>query len=346
MSESASRFTIEQLQDFVAEVLEAAGASSGDAAVVAAEVVDAEARGYESQGLMRVPSYVNAARSGETRSPTSLVLLRESVSAVTWDADFGWGHVAALRAMDECVTRAREAGSCIGVIRNAGHIGRLGYYVEAAAERGAIGFIACSGNMSSATVAPWGGRDPRLSTNPLAVGFPYPGGDHVSIDISTTQAARGKVLVALAKGESIPETWALDASGVPTSDPKHALPPHGTLAPLGGHKGYALAIAVELMCGALGGDYPPAESTVFVAAFDVAALTTEGEYAQAVATADELVQTSALRPGFDEIRLPGAGGAARRRTAQADGIRLTPQIWDALVAAAESVSVVPPSVPV
>src|SRR5439155_9557445 len=124
-------------------------------------------------------------------------------------------------------------------------------------------------------MAPWGGREPRLSTNPFAIGFPYPDGDHVVIDISTTQAARGKVLVAAAKGEAIPETWAFDARGIPTTDPTQALPPHGTLAPLGGHKGYALGIAVELLCGGLGGEYPPAESTVFVAAFDIASVTTD-----------------------------------------------------------------------
>jgi LDH2 family malate/lactate/ureidoglycolate dehydrogenase len=244
VSAPAGPFALERVQELVAEILAAAGASVDDAAVVAHEVVDAEARGYESQGLMRVASYVEAARAGVTRSPTTLRLLRDAPSAVTWDADFGWGHVAALRAMEECVGRASRTGSCVGVVRNPGHIGRLGYYVEAAAERGAIGLVACSGNPASATTAPWGGREPRLSTNPFALGFPYPGGDQVVVDVSTTQAARGKVLVAAATGQSIPETWAFDAAGRPTTDPEQALPPHGTLAPLGGHKGYALAVAV------------------------------------------------------------------------------------------------------
>jgi LDH2 family malate/lactate/ureidoglycolate dehydrogenase len=326
----------------VTAVLVKAGVAPGDAAIVAAEVVDAEARGYEAQGLMRVSQYAKGAQSGSTASPTSLEQLRESPSAVSWDAGNGWGHVAAYTAMTECARRARETGACIGTIRNVGHIGRLGYYVEVAAELGVIGFIACSGNMTSAVAAPWGGREPRLSTNPFAYGFPNPSGDPVVVDMSTTQAARGKVLVAAATGATIPETWAFDAEGDVTTDPNRALPPNGTLAPAGGHKGYALGIVVELLCGGLGGTYPPEESTVFLAAYDGAHLTTPGQYAGAVAAIDELMRSSALRPGFDAIRLPGAGSAERRRLSARDGVKVAPEIWEAVCSTARSVGVEPP----
>jgi LDH2 family malate/lactate/ureidoglycolate dehydrogenase len=258
---------------------------------------------------------------------------------VSWDAHDGWGHVAALRAMEECVRRARETGACVGVIRNVGHIGRLGYYVDRAAEASAIGFISCSGNESSATMAPWGGREPRLSTNPFAWGFPNPGGDNVVIDVSTTQAARGKVLVAAATGREIPSTWAFDAEGLETTDPHRALPPNGTMAPLGGHKGYALAIAVELLSGGLGGPYPPPESSVFVSAYDPLHLTSEDEYRHAVAELGSLVGSSAPRPGFDAARLPGAGAGERSRRARTVGIRLRPEIWAGVVGAGASVGV-------
>ena len=245
--------------------------------------------------------------------------------------------------MKECARRARETGACIGTIRNAGHIGRLGYYVELAAELGVIGFIACSGNITSAVAAPWGGREPRLSTNPFAYGFPNPGGDAVVVDISTTQAARGKVLVAAATGTAIPDTWAFDAAGDVTTDPNSALPPNGTLAPAGGHKGYALGIVVELLCGGLGGAYPPAESTVFLAAYDGPHVTTPAEYAAAVSAVDELMRSSALRPGFDSIRLPGAGSAERRREAVRGGVTVTPEIWETVCSTARSVGVAPPA---
>jgi L-2-hydroxycarboxylate dehydrogenase (NAD+) len=341
VTDTAPRRSVEQVERFVADVLTAAGADRGDATVVANEVADAEARGYEAQGLMRVPSYVAAARS--TASPTTLEVLHSSPSAVAWDAHDGWGHVAALHATEECVRRAKETGSCFGVIRNVGHIGRLGYYVEAAAELGAIGFIACSGSPASAMMAPWGGREPRLATNPFAYGFPYPGGDNVVIDVSTTQAARGRVLVAQATGSQIPDTWAFDAAGEPTTDPHTALPPNGTLAPLGGHKGYALAVAVELLCGGLAGPYPPPDSGVFVAAFDPTHVTTQDEYAAAVGALDDDVRSSALRPGFDAVQLPGSGAGSRKRRALAEGMVVTPEIWDALVQAARATGVdVPP----
>lgn len=340
-----ARVGIDALEGFVERTLVAAGAATQDAARVAHEVVDAEARGYEAQGLLRVPSYVGWMRDGAIASPTSLRVLRDAPSALAWDAGDGWGHVAAWQATEECVRRAAQTGACFGVIRNVGHIGRLGYYVERAADLGAIGFISCSGGPSSATMAPWGAREARLSTNPFAFGFPYSDGDHVVIDVSTTQAARGKVLVAAATGSAIPETWAFDAEGRPTTDPNRALPPDGTLAPLGGHKGYALAVAVELLCGGLGGAYPPPESAVFVAAFHPEHVTTAADYAGAVRAVDDLVRSSAPRPGFDGARLPGSGSGARRRAAEADGMTVLPELWERVREAAASVGVDAPPHP-
>jgi hydroxycarboxylate dehydrogenase B len=331
---------IDRLRAHVGAMLTAAGATAADAAIVSDEVVDAEARGYEAQGLLRVPSYVQAVRSGETRSPATLAMLRDAPSAIVWDAGHGFGHVAALQAMEVCVERAKATGSCIGVIREPGHIGRLGYYVERAAAQGAIGLIACSGGPASAVMAPWGAREARLSTNPFAFGFPGPA-DPVVIDISTTQAARGKVLVAAAMGEPIPEGWAFDASGSPTTDPEAALPPEGTLAPLGGHKGYALAVVVELLCGGLAGSYPPAESAVFVAAFDVASLTTAAEFGGAVQALDELVRSSAPRPGFDGARLPGAGSGERLRAARVHGLRISAPLWEAVCETGRALGIEP-----
>jgi LDH2 family malate/lactate/ureidoglycolate dehydrogenase len=335
----SGRWSIEGLERFVAAILVGAGASPDDAAAVADEVVDAEARGYDSQGLIRIPSYVAAATSGATHSPTRLECIRDSPSAVAWDAHHGWGPVAALRATEECVRRARAGGSCSGVIRNVGHIGRLGYYADAAADLGAIAFIACSSGPSMAMMAPWGGREPRLSTNPFAFGFPRAGDDNVVIDVSTTQAARGKVLLAAATGREIPDTWALDAGGLPTTDPQQALPPNGTLAPLGGHKGYALAVAVELLCGGLAGSYPPEGSAVFVAAYDPTHLTTGEEYANAVETLGASVRSSAPRAGFQAARLPGSGSGERKREARREGIAVSEEIWQAMTTAATSVGV-------
>jgi LDH2 family malate/lactate/ureidoglycolate dehydrogenase len=332
---AAGPFAPDVLRDFVQAMLVAAGASADDAAIVADEVVDAEERGYESQGLVRVPSYVQLGRSGQARSPSEPFVLAETPATLALDARSGWGHVIALDAMHRCVAKARESGACVAAVRNLPHVGRLGYYVEAAATEGMIGVLAVSGGTAAATMAPWGGSEPRLSTNPLAIGFPNPDGAPVVTDISTTQAARGRVLVAAAAGKPIPDTWALDADGNPTTDPAQALPPAGTLAPLGGHKGYALAIAVELLCGGLGGPYPPPQASGFVAAIDPEALSPGGGLAAAVRIATAAMGSSALRAGFDEVLMPGTGGARRKAKAREDGVYVVAEVWESVRATAD-----------
>ncbi len=285
---------------------------------------------------------MESARNGTTRSPTLLELISDLPAALAWDANHGWGPVALTEAMAACIARAAQTGSCIGVIRNVGHIGRLGYYAEAAAKAGVIGMISCSGNPGNAVQAPWGGRDARLSTNPLAFGFPHSGGDDVVVDISTTQAARGKVLLAAASGQPLPEGWAFDRGGAATTDPATALPPNGTLAPLGGHKGYALAIAVELLCGALAGAYPPEQSAVFLAVIAADKLAGRDEYAASVSAVEAAMVSSEPRPGGESVRLPGAGAAERRRRAQQDGIRVASRVWHDACTVAASLGVAPP----
>ncbi|HET7263640.1 MAG TPA: Ldh family oxidoreductase [bacterium] len=338
----AGPFSPASLRTFFASALDAAGLVPEEAAIVADVLIEAEERGYDSQGVMRLPSYLDLARGGGLRSPARLDVRREAPAAFSVDAHDGWGPVVGLRVMQMCVERARQTGVCVASIVHLGHVGRLGHYVEAAARENLIGIFALCGNPGSATMAPWGGREPRLSTNPLALGFPRPGGDPIVVDISSTQAARGKILLAAARGEPIPDSWAFDGDGYPTTDPKRGLPPAGSLAPLGGHKGYAIAVAVELLCGGLAGEYPPKSAGVFVAAINVAAVTNPDDYAYAAGEVDRRMQSSPLRPGFDEILLPGAGSARRKRAAERDGIRVPAVVWRAVVEAAGRVGVVAP----
>ena len=337
-----ARYSVQALRGFTTSALSAAGLDAGEAKIVADVLVEAEERGYDSQGLMRLPSYLTLAREARLRSPLRLEVRRESPAALSIDAHNSWGAVTGLKVMQMCVDKARDNGACVASIVNVGHVGRLGHYVEAAAQEGFIGLIALSGNPSTATMAPWGGREPRLSTNPLAIGFPHPSGDPVIVDISSTQAARGKVLLAAAKGESIPDNWAFDSEGSPTTDPRRSLPPAGSLAPLGGHKGYALAVAIELLCGGLVGEYPPRSGGVFVAAVNIAALSDPDDYAHAVAEIDRSMRSSPLRPGFEEILLPGTGSARRKRIAERDGVQIPSGVWRNIVDAAAEVGVGPP----
>jgi LDH2 family malate/lactate/ureidoglycolate dehydrogenase len=340
MHSPAGPFAGDELRALARALLEASGVAAADATIVAEEVVDAQERGYDSQGLVRLPSYVGWARDGSIRSPARATVVASTPATLTIDGGFGWGHVVTLRAMEQCIERARETGACIATVRDVPHNGRLGWYVEAAAAAGMIGFLAGSGDPGSATMAPWGGREPRLSTNPFAIGFPNPrGGAPVIIDISTTQAARGKVLLAAANGEALPDGWAFDADGQPTTDPDRALPPDGTLAPLGGHKGYALAIMVELLCGGLGASYPPTEGALFVATIDPTAVTTAEAFAAAVADVEASMASSAPRPGYHEVLLPGAGSARRTAVSAAEGVHVAAPVWADISALADELGV-------
>jgi hydroxycarboxylate dehydrogenase B len=338
----AGPFSPASLRRFFASAFSAAGVVPEEAAVVADVLIEAEERGYESHGVMRLPSFLDMARGGALTSPARIDVRREAPAAFSIDAHDGWGPVVALRVMRMCVERARETGVCVATVVHLGHVARLGHYVEAAAHEGLIGLVALAGNPASAAMAPWGGREARLSTNPLAIGFPYPGGDPVVVDMSSTQAARGKIVLAATKGESIPDTWALDGDGYPTTEPKRGLPPAGSLLPMGGHKGYAIAVAVELLCGSLVNEYPLASEGMFVAAININSLTTAESYAGAVTAVDRHMRSSPLRPGFDEIVLPGARSARRKRATERDGIRVPAVVWEKVVEAAGRVGVVTP----
>ncbi len=327
------------LTGLLEQVFAASGVDPEEARLVAAHVVDAEARGYVSQGLIRVPAYVKWARAGQITPRTTLTIEQETAATLVVDAHNGWGHVAAIETMRRCIERAKTSGVCLAVVRNTKHIGRLGYYVEAAAAQGMIGLIACSGNPASSWVAPWGGVRPLFGTNPIAIGFPRRDGPPVVVDVSTTQGARGNVLLAQKLGQPLPEGWAFDAAGNPTRDPQNALPPHGTLAPLGGHKGYALAVAVEILCGVLAGLWPPDPSANFIGAIRVDAFLPLDTYYESLTGLAGAIKTGPTRPGFDEIFLPGEGSARRRRRSDAEGVRVSPELWQEITGVARELGV-------
>ncbi|MDR7422207.1 MAG: Ldh family oxidoreductase [Armatimonadota bacterium] len=320
-------FPLGPLTDLIERLFLACGLEAREAAVVARHVVDAEARGSRSQGLIRVGPYAGWARSGRVPPGAPLTVERDGGAVLVLDAHAGWGHPAALRAMELCIERASRTGVCLAAVRRMGHIGRLGYYVEHAARQGAIGLIACGGSSTTGSVAPWGGVAPIFGTNPIAIGFPRDDGPPVVVDVSTTQAARGTVMLAQKTGEPLPDGWAFDADGRPTRDPLRALPPHGTLAPLGGHKGYALALAIEILCGVLPGLWPPEASGNVVGAIHIEAFLPREAYGHALGELAARVKRGPTRPGVDEILLPGEGSARRAAASAARGVTVAKEVW-------------------
>jgi (2R)-3-sulfolactate dehydrogenase (NADP+) len=234
-----------EAQSLAAALLEAAGASAEDAAVVASSLVAAERAGHAGHGLSRLPGYVGRLRAGGTVSGL-WELVRSAGAVESYDGHAGLGHVHLELATQRAAALAGEHGiGAVGVSRS-NHAGALGLRARQLADRGLVGLLFTN---APAVLAPPGGARAVLGTNPIALAAPLPDGPPLVCDLATAQVSRGHVMRAAQEGRAIPEGWALDAAGAPTTDADAAL--NGTLTPLGGAKGFALALVVEVLTGAL-----------------------------------------------------------------------------------------------
>jgi uncharacterized oxidoreductase len=239
-------------------LLERAGASAGDARVVMEHLVDASAMGLHSHGVMRVPQYLAEIASGTIDPKAAPAITRNARSRLQVEGRRSFGQVVGMRMVEALIPVARETGIAMANGRHLGHTGRVGAYPEALAEAGLVGLAVCNGAPSGHWVAPFGGRDGRISTNPIAVGWPVEGGAPVVADFSTATTAEGVIRVLRDRGETAPEGFLRDAEGNPTRDPNvlYAVP-KGAIQPLGGALGYrgtALALLVEVLTTLLNGD--------------------------------------------------------------------------------------------
>lgn len=288
-------FDPDRLRDLAARLLAAAGASAEDALVVAAHLVDSNLAGHDSHGVGMLPQYVRAIGTG-VLDPRAHALLEDRGGAVlAADGRKGFGQVVAREAVAAAMARARDTGVAVVALRNAFHVGRVGTYGEQAAAAGlaSVHFVNVVGH--GPLVAPFGGSDARLSTNPFCVAIPGPAGaPPFLLDFATSVVALGKVRVALDRGVPLPPGQLLDAAGGPTTDPAAMFSePRGAILPFGLHKGYGLALACELLAGALGG----------------------GGTLPTVAHEPERITNNMLSFVLDPARLPGAEGAAEEMAA-------------------------------
>lgn len=250
--------SIQELRTLVETALTQAGASSAQASATALALVAAEASGLPSHGLSRVTMYVAHLKAGRVVGDAVPVIKNQRASAVLIDAGNGFAFPACRLAIDEAIARAAQTGIAIATVTNSHHFGMAAYHLDAVANAAMVG-IAC-GNSPAAMPAA-GGKRPIFGTNPIAAIFPRDGQHPVSIDLSLSEVARGKLMVAAKKGESIPLGWALDADGNPTTDPKKGMA--GSMLPMGGVKGAMLALMVELLVTTLTGAHFGAEADSF-----------------------------------------------------------------------------------
>jgi (2R)-3-sulfolactate dehydrogenase (NADP+) len=279
--------------------------------------------------MSRVPFYCGMLRKGRAEGQAEPSLVADRAAACLIDNHDGLPYVSVQWAVEEAMQRARRNGIGFAGIRNSAHVGVLGIHLLPLARAGLVGFAFTN---SPAAIPPWGGKKPLFGTNPVAAVFPRGNEQPIVIDLALTTVVRGRIMMAMRKGERIPDGWALDRDGRPTNDPKEAIE-HGSLFPIGGAKGAMLALMFELICAALTGSAIGPEADSFFSeegnkprigqafiAIDPGALAGTEKYLERAATVVRTMLADA------EVRLPGARRFAAEKSARSQGIEVPDEL--------------------
>ncbi len=350
MSEQTYTVQEEGLRLFCTALFMSEGVPEDEARITADVLVEANLTGVDSHGVSRVAAYMERLRRGGNRKVAKVDVLADFPAGATWDANGSLGQVVAYRAMLAAMDKARSVGVGFVAVRHNNHTGANAYYARMAAEGGLIGLIAGNG---PPMVAPWGSASPFFSTNPLSFGVPAGEERPVVIDMATSVSARGKIILAAKNGAEIPLGWAVDKEGNDTKEPAAAL--KGVLLPFGGHKGYAVAVMVEVLAGLLSGagygpamnehynrhDVPVNSGNLF-AAVDVSRFVPLEEFRRGVDGMIRTIRSGKVRPGFGEILLPGEIEARTRESRMSLGIPLPGSVFHELKEEGERCGVTPP----
>ena len=315
----------------IAAALEASSTSPENAHSVAAALTKAEIDGKKGHGLSRVPSYAGQAKSGKVNGFATPEMSQPKPGVLAIDAGHGFAYPAFDLMLEELPKITRDQGIAMAGVYRSHHYGVAGHHVEKAADQGMVALL--FGN-TPAAMAPWGGKTPLFGTNPIAFAAPIKDQPPLVIDLATSKVARGNIMAASQRGEDIPEGWALDKDGQPTTDAKSAL--GGTMVPLGDAKGAALALMIEVLAAALTGAGFGYQATSF---FDA-----EGDYPNVgqmmmmidpgvmpLVSGDDFASRMAAMAGLiadDGARLPGSGHMAKRQAAE-NGIEVNDAAWQA-----------------
>jgi hydroxycarboxylate dehydrogenase B len=332
-----------QLVSLVSAIMRGGGCAAAEASTVARRLVDSNLVGHDSHGVIRVGKYLEWVRAGWIRpnQPPSIVFESDAMAII--DGNRGFGQVAGEFAGALGTAKAAKTGIAMIGLRNCGHLGRVGDWAELAAAKGQVSlhFLNTSG---AQRVAPFGGSDRRLSTNPITIGVPVSGGDPVIVDITTSMVAEGKLFVAINKGEEVPEGWIVDKDGKPTTNPDDFYA-GGALLTVGAHKGSGLSIAVDLLAGALttGKSSDPQDTvlrnnmlSIYIAPHVYDA---DGTVSDEVSRFLRWVKASPPAVPGQPVLLPGEVERASRAVRAAQGIPIDDKTWGDLAAAAESVGI-------
>jgi hydroxycarboxylate dehydrogenase B len=337
----------ERLTTTAVSIFEAAGTPSDIASVMATSLVGANLAGHDSHGVIHIPSYVGAIKSGGIVPDARPEVTAEGAGVVQVDGGWGFGQFTAHVCMDLAIKKAKQSQIALVSVIRVGHIGRVGQWVEQAAQAGVIGMAGVSFGNGPFAATPYGGAGKVLSTNPLAIGMPLPGETPFLSDFATTAVAEGKLRVAKSKGASVPDGWIVDAQGRPTNDVDEFYERGGMLQMFGGHKGYALSLAVELLSIALtGADRAVGDGDRynggFFIAIDPTAFRPLDEFKSAASAILDRVTAVPPAPGSSGVLIPGQPEDRNRLHRQEHGIELAESTWEAIQETARTVGAAVP----
>ena len=331
------------------DIFVAAGVPAGDADVVARMLADANLMGLDSHGVVRVSQYVGNIGNGSIVPGAEVTVAEKSATTAIVDGNWNFGQVAASRAARWAIDKARQQGLGCAVLRRCRHVGRVGAYTEMAAEADCIGLATCSAGSEGHWVAPFGGREGRLSTNPIS--FAAPTEDQpIVMDFSTSAAPEGKVRLFRDTGRPLPEPWVVDKHGKATTDPNDLYDASGArtgaILPFGGEQGYksfGLSLMVQILSGALGDPSwmnEGAESmanTMWFLAIDIGAFMPAADFHAEMTRMANYIQSSQAAAGSDGVIMPGQREADVMEERQRTGIPIAEGIWQQLLDAAQTV---------
>ncbi len=309
------RVSATELKAFGKAVAQKAGLSEQNAEVFIDSLVAADLRGIGSHGVSRLKTYVARLESGVVDASASPRILLDSPGALEVDGCNMMGAPLALQVMELCVQRARQNGSCFAAVKNANHFGAGAYFTEYAARKGMLAFAVANGEVG---VIPTGGAKAMLGTNPLSVALPGgPKFPPVVLDMATSVAARGKVVLAKKNGKKIPLGWAVDKNGAPTTEPDEVLD-GGSMMPFGGPKGYGISLIIDILCACVAGacncrttpsfwsDFEhPQNVGFFMGCIDLSRFVSAEAYDQAITAELQEFKDCPTAAGVESVMLPG-----------------------------------------
>ena len=314
----------------VKEILKQLGASEEDQQLVAEATVDADLKGFTSHGLGRFPQYLISIDAGTINLDENITIEKETPAIALINGNSGFGQAVSYKAMQIAIKKAKEMGiACVGV-HNTNHFGVTGFYSDLALRENCIGLVIAN---TDPAIAPVGGKEALIGTNPIALGIPSD--SYITVDMATSVTARGKILESKRKGLDLPDGWALDAEGKPTNDPDEAL--KGSILPFGGFKGYALSLLIELLTGPLvqagyghgvTGTASPDKNCTKGDLYVVIDPSKFGDFDEFKANTEDFI--SQARATGENVPVPGDLEVKRIAEAEANGVNIDEKLYEQL----------------